>query len=277
MSNISKTYKTANAFVKEDCPEEGFDFQELMYHTLKTEGNFKINKPVSFSWQVKDDKKTSEARFELLPDLDFDVTLDACRLFGSNMAVMHNLSSILMISKELPYLDNKILHDTDSLEDDILHDVDSFRDIDISIAEMSLRELIVSTCKFMPVMTLPLHRDFRLHNIVFDGSCYHLIDFDFAAYDDVSMEVMGMVVDLLQHGFEYVEAFLTAYVESSNIDTYDSMASNYLLYLATSCFPYDREATLEPQAFENLTTERSERLIRLYLNMDNIAKFFQNK
>ena len=266
MSNISKTYKTANAFVKEDCPEEGFDFQELMYHTLKTEGNFKINKPVSFSWQVKDDKKTSEARFELLPDLDFDVTLDACRLFGSNMAGMHNLSSILMISKELPYLDNKILHDTDS-----------FRDIDISIAEMSLRELIVSTCKFMPVMTLPLHRDFRLHNIVFDGSCYHLIDFDFAAYDDVSMEVMGMVVDLLDYDFKYVEAFLAAYIKESNIDTYTSMATNYLIYLASSCFPYDRIDTLTPEAFENLKIERSERLIRLYLNMDNIAKFFQNK
>jgi Ser/Thr protein kinase RdoA (MazF antagonist) len=151
------------------------------------------------------------------------------------------------------------------------------KSMDISVAEMSLREVVVSMCEYTPIKTLPLHRDFRLHNILFGVDYYHLIDFDFAAYDDVSMEVMGMVVDLLQHGFEYVEAFLTAYIESSNIDTYDSMASNYLLYLATSSFPYDREEALEPQAFQNLKTERSKRLVLLYLNMDNLAKFFQNK
>ena len=262
MGNISKTYIDYNVrpamFVKEDCNRTGFDFHSLLYHTAPLVGKFSINQPLTID--------STKARFELVPDLDFDVTIENSKLFGTNMAIIHNHSAKLMLSKELPYMDNKIMPDANE-----------FKSMDITIAEMSLREVVASMCEYKPIKTLPLHRDFRLHNILFGADYYHLIDFDFAAYDDVSMEVMGMVVDLLEHGFEYVEAFLTAYIETSNIDTYDSMASNYLLYLATSCFPYDRQASLEPQAFDNLRNERSSRLVRLYLNMDNIAKFFQNK
>tara|TARA_R110000744_G_scaffold67805_2_gene138187 strand:+ start:629 stop:1417 length:789 start_codon:yes stop_codon:yes gene_type:complete len=262
MGNISKTYIDYNVrpamFVKEDCSKTGFDFHSLLYHTAPLVGKFSINQPLTITG--------TKARFELVPDLDFDVTIENSKLFGANMAAIHNHSAKLMLSKELPYMDNKIMPDADS-----------WKELNISAGELSIREIIMKFSKYVPIKTLPLHRDFRLHNIMFGADYYHLIDFDFAAYDDVSMEVMGMVVDLLEHGFEYVEAFLRAYMESSNIDTYDYMASNYLIYLASSCFPYDRIDTLEPEAFDILANERTSRLIRLYLNMDNIAKFFQDK
>lgn len=255
MGNMSKTYidNESGTFVKEDCNETGFEFQQLLYHTLVEYSNFAINQPIGIL--------NGKAKFELLEDIDFEITKKNSTLFGINMARIHNLSAKLMSSKELPYMDNKIMPD-----------VNSWKELNLTPGELSIREIVMKFAKYKPIKTLPLHRDFRLHNIVYDGRFYNLIDFDFAAYDDVSMEVMGMVVDLLDHGIEYVEAFLTAYMESSNIDTYDNMATNYLIYLASSCFPYDRRDTLEPEAFENLRKERQHRLISLYTNIDNINK-----
>ena len=257
MGNISKTYIDYNVrpamFVKEDCSRTGFDFHSLLYHTAPLVGNFSINQPITING--------TEARFQTLEDLDYEITIENSTLFGINMAVIHNHSAKLMLSKELPYMDNKIMPDKES-----------WKELNLTASELSLRETIMMFATYKPIKTLPLHRDFRLHNILFGADNYHLIDFDFAAYDDVSMEVMGMVVDLIPHGIEYVEAFLTAYMESSNIDQYDSMATNYLIYLASSCFPYDRMDTLEPEAFANLKHERKTRLTSLYTNIDNINK-----
>lgn len=262
MGNISKTYIDYNEqpamFVKEDCNSTGYEFQEVIHHTLKLSNEFKINKPLSLQGSV--------ARFELLKELKYDITIANSKLFGTTMAKIHNHSGILMLSNELPYMDNKIMPDCNS-----------WKELNISAGELGIREIIMNYAKYIPIKTLPLHRDFRLHNIVFDGKAYNLIDFDFAAYDDVSIEVMGMVVDLLDYDFKYVEAFLAAYIKESNIDTYTSMATNYLIYLASSCFPYDRIDTLTPEAFENLKIERQHRLMTLYANIESINNFFQNK
>ena len=265
MGNMSKTYIDYDVrpamFVKEDCNETGFDFQSLLYHTVHLWNGFEINQPITY--------KDGEARFALLEDLDYEITIENSTTFGINMARIHNLSAKLMLSKELPYMDNKIMPGK-------ARRGKAWKELNLSPSELSIRESVMKFAEYTPIKTLPLHRDFRLHNIVYNGTTWNLIDFDFAAYDDVSMEVMGMVVDFLTYGIDYAEAFLKAYIEESNLNRFDGMALNYLLYLASSCFPYDKEDTIETEAFERLKRERYARLMVLLGNVKKVELLIKN-
>lgn len=261
MGNTSTTYKTDTEFIKEDCVEVGYEFQELLYHYVQLTDGFAINKPIKYD--------NGKATFELLQDLDFDITIENANLIGMNMAKIHNFSMLLLNGKELPYLTTALFPTGDDLVD-----------YDIPERELAIRHSIMFEMNFTPTDQIPLHRDFRLHNIVFDGSTYNLIDFDFAKYGDASLEVMGMVVDLMEHGIEYVESFLTAYVEESKISIDESIAENYLLYLAASSFPYNRKDTLTDDGYNNLVLERSNRLdllLHYYVNIIEVLIKLKNK
>jgi thiamine kinase-like enzyme len=114
---------------------------------------------------------------------------------------------------------------------------------------------------------IPLHRDFRTHNILFDGENYNLIDFDFASVDFISIEVMGFISDIIESGLNNVNVFLKSYFKALEVEVKPfSFVDDYLNYLCTNTFPFYMADSLEPNNFQKLVEERNKNLETLYAN-----------
>jgi thiamine kinase-like enzyme len=118
---------------------------------------------------------------------------------------------------------------------------------------------------------IALHRDFKPHNIIADSEKLYLIDFDFAAVDFVTLEVMSFLVDIAERGTSIVKSFLTSYLENIDIPiVYESMVDDYLNYLCVNVFPFYSYEKMEPNNFKNLVEHRNNSLQSLYNKRDII-------
>jgi len=121
-----------------------------------------------------------------------------------------------------------------------------------------------------------LHRDFRLHNILYDERGYHLIDFDFASIDFISLEVMGLFTDLYELVPEMARQFLIGYhSESKDWEWSSGMVDLFLCYLCTNTFPFSMSSHMDKNEVEALADERNARLRIIYENKENILKMIE--
>ena len=276
--NTSKTYimdtEGMKTFVKK-TPVDKFDTRTLTFQSnlrQVIQGAFNINQYDGI--KVVTDGGTSlfyEIAFEHLNEKQWTSTVENMELIGKSMAYIHNHCSrnkeqITLKVKQEPY--NRV--DVWKMLSD---------DIPFKKESQQMREEIF---KNIPRLNhkqpkIPLHRDFKPHNIIFDGEKYHLIDFDFAAVDYISLEVMGFIVDIIPTGLANVKAFLEAYLENVDVPGIqsESFVDDYLNYLCSNTFPFYLHASLEPKNFNNLVEHRNNSLETLYEYRDKINQIIE--
>jgi hypothetical protein len=242
-----------DAFYKQGVSFVSYAFQKEMYDEAIMPYGFNINKPMSFSH--------NEASYEVIEHRPWSLDNNNVALIGKAMANIHNWSSARYDAGELQYLKVKY---SPKIDDIGRYDVTpSSLDIRNDALAKIKANVFKNTTGWMPV-----HRDFRLHNILFNGDTYHLTDFDYAAIDIPSHEIIGMMLDVSQHGIGFLESFIGSYIQYSNITIDSSIVDDHLYYLATDVFPYDRPDRLSKENYSSLVDERDGRIMRLTLYYD---------
>jgi hypothetical protein len=275
--NISKTYIKEGSFRKR-VPVSGFDLRTVSFQSMLRQiinGKFSVNRYEQSRVLTSGSELEYELEFDLIDEKEWAPNPDNMRIIGKSMSIIHNycfrnnkhisldtknssydnMDSWLSINRNIPFKD-----DSYSLRRDIFRNIKKFNAGQPKIA---------------------LHRDFKPHNILYDGDSYNLIDFDFAAKDFVSIEIMSFIVDVMESGKTNVRTFIESYIENSEIPVkYNSLVDDYLAYLCTNTFPFYMHDKLNPQNFKNLVEHRNNSLILLYENRESLSKIItetQNK
>ena len=259
-------------------PVQGFDTRVLAFQSRVRQiisGSFNVNKfeNVGVKASGPNNDLFYEMKFEKLDEKEWAPNEDNMKIIGTSMAIIHNYcflnaDSISLNEKEEKY-DASTMQKWLEIDQETPFLAESFeqrKDIFKSINRLNQSQPKIA-----------LHRDFRPHNILFDGENYHLIDFDFAAIDYVSLEVMGFISDIIETGMSNVKAFLEGYFSNINIPIIpESFVDDYLNYLCTNTFPFYLHENLEPANYRNLVEHRNNALNSLYNNRENIQYLIKN-
>ena len=279
--NTSKTYildtEGMKTFIKK-APVDKFDTRTLAFQSnlrQYIQGTFNINQYDNIK-VVTGDAGTDmfyEIAFQHLDEQPWAPNKDNMKIIGKSMAFIHNhcfrnKTQITLNVKKESY---------DRMESWMLLS----DDIPFKKKAQKIRQSIFNDIPRLNTAQpkIPLHRDFKPHNILFDGTNYHLIDFDFAAVDYVGLEVMGFIVDIIESGLGNVQAFLDSYLTHCEIPGIQEAAklfvTDYLNYLCTNTFPFYLHGSLEPKNFKNLVKHRNNSLETLYSYSDRIRKMIE--
>jgi serine/threonine protein kinase len=276
--NTSKTYildtEGMKTFIKK-APVDKFDPRTLTFQSNLRQvisGQFNINQFDNIKVVTGGTMDlTYEISFEHLEEKQWAPNKTNMELIGKSMAYLHNhcnrnKNQITLNTKTEDY---STMNSWLMLSDNIPFKKESYKrrlEIFNNIPRLNLSQPKIA-----------LHRDFKPHNIIFDGERYHLIDFDFAAIDYVSLEVMGFIVDIIKTGLSNAESFIRAYI--SNVDVSNikpmSFVDDYLNYLCTNTFPYYMKDSLEYNNFKKLVEHRNESLEILWMMRDKINKIIE--
>lgn len=278
--NINKTYiadrEGKKVFIKR-VPVSDFDTRTLQFQSKlrqNIEGAFKINQYNNI--KVVTDGGTGmfyEIEFELLDEKEWRPNSENMELIGKSMAYIHNTC---WRNKNQINLKQK---------NDIYNNISTWNLLDNDIpfkkvSQLKREEIFKKGVRLNEKQPkIPLHRDFKPHNIVFDGNSYNLIDFDFAAVDYVSIEVMGFVVDIIDTGLGNVKTFLKSYLDNIEIPNIipTSFVDDYLSYLCTNTFPFYMHGNLEESSYENLVEHRNNSLETMWYHRDTIQQMIEDE
>lgn len=278
--NINKTYiadrEGKKVFIKR-VPVSDFDTRTLQFQSnlrQNIEGAFKINQYNNI--KVVTDGGTGmfyEIEFELLDEKEWRPNSENMELIGKSMAYIHNTC---WRNKNQIDLKQKT---------DIYNNISTWNLLDNDIpfkkvSQLKREEIFKKGVRLNEKQPkIPLHRDFKPHNIVFDGNSYNLIDFDFAAVDYVSIEVMGFVVDIIDTGLGNVKTFLKSYLDNIEIPNIipTSFVDDYLSYLCTNTFPFYMHGNLEESSYENLVEHRNNSLETMWYHRDTIQQMIEDE
>lgn len=278
--NINKTYiadrEGKKVFIKR-VPVSDFDTRTLQFQSnlrQNIEGAFKINQYNNI--KVVTDGGTGmfyEIEFELLDEKEWRPNSENMELIGKSMAYIHNTC---WRNKNQINLKQK---------NDIYNNISTWNLLDNDIpfkkvSQLKREEIFKKGVRLNEKQPkIPLHRDFKPHNIVFDGNSYNLIDFDFAAVDYVSIEVMGFVVDIIDTGLGNVKTFLKSYLDNIEIPNIipTSFVDDYLSYLCTNTFPFYLHGNLEESSYENLVEHRNNSLETMWYHRDTIQQMIEDE
>jgi thiamine kinase-like enzyme len=120
---------------------------------------------------------------------------------------------------------------------------------------------------------LPLHRDFKLHNILHNGNDFYLIDFDFSAIDNIGIEIVSFVIDFhYKHkDIKLVDSFVSSYKNNSTVPIdWSTMLNDYMVYMCCNTFPFYMKDEIGEDNFRALYDERNLKLHFTYTNKDQI-------
>jgi len=272
-ANINKTYFKLDengheAFCKlvPKLNSTIFDFQNLLGDSIT--GKFNINKYLYTN--VKPGFENSfELVFEKIENKQWDINPNSMHIIGKSMSILHGAANVNRNEIHIPIKNEKY----DSMEkwDVMPNTTQSQR------AYKRRREIFRQLESFnLSQPKIPLHRDFKPHNILFDGNSFHLIDFDFAAVDYTCLEIMAFIVDI--RGEDNIKAFIDAYKSISNNGVnFNTMVNDYLVYLCTNTFPFYMKDSLDNTGFMNLLNHRNSVLEYLWNNKDMINKLVKDE
>lgn len=258
--NMSQTFVKINddgkkVFIKQKDANQ-FDIRSLTFQSQLQgiiRGKFNINKFKDLQIKNSESKMDYIIEFDYVEHQDWVPDEENMKIIGTAMAHLHNFAYHNRNFIKLNIKDEKY----DKMDKWYIPVPAKYKDIRDEFREK--REAVFANLQ--PISDsqpkIALHRDFKPHNILFDGTNYHLIDFDFAAIDYVSLEIMAFVVDILETGFKNVETFLKAYLDmiDFSIDR-KSIVSDYLNYLCTNTFPFYMASSLDEVSFMNLVNHR---------------------
>jgi hypothetical protein len=269
--NTSTTELRNDVFIKY-IPREKYDyrvsiFQTRLYYNINDLNGFEINmqKPVNYNKDVNTISDFVELHYEVIKEVNWDFDQTSVSIIAENMAKIHNHcydenDRIDLPHKELMYDDlstwkesvkNKVALKRDlSIRKKIQKDINGINEMQVKIA---------------------LHRDFRKHNILWDGNKYVLIDFDFAAFDFISIEIMSFISDILDDedlhfSFKMIEIFFEVYKKHSKIKDiiWKDLVTDYLNYLCVNTFPLYLKDTIPHENFKEMMKQRNNTLLKLY-------------
>lgn len=265
--NISKTdtelVDNKKLFVKKVNVDK-FDTRTLAFQSNLRQyikGKFNINQYEKIEVKSENNELIYKVYFDMLDEKEWTPTPENMEIIGKSMAYIHNHSNRNMSMINLPSKQETY----DSMEKWLsLSDNIPFKKESYEKRKAIFRE-IKPLNQAQP--KIPLHRDFKPHNIIFNGESYNLIDFDFAAIDFISLEVMGFLVDIIDTGLNNVQSFLKSYFGhiDENIKIIpESFVDDYLSYLCTNTFPFYLHESLESNNFQQLVEHRNKSLETLY-------------
>ena len=266
--NVSITELHDDVFIKY-IPRNKYDirtsiFQDQLYNNLNNLNNFQINKILVFNNQ-NNTGDFIKCHYEVINEKEWELNETAVTIIAENMAKIHNYSYYERDKIDLPI--------KNSLYDSLEEWEKLFKIKKVNKDDFFLRQNIFQNIKSINKnqIKIPLHRDFRKHNILFDGEKYILIDFDFAAYDFITLEIMGFISDLLdESNFEkrinLIEIFLKTYIKFSTIQgiIYQDLVTDYLNYLCVNTFPVYLKNSISEKNYDNLMNQRNHTLLKVY-------------
>ena len=265
-------------FIKQ-TPVDSFDTRTLSFQSNLRQvisGKFNINRYENIEVKPNGAQLNYNIQFEYIDEKQWAVNTESMELIGKSMAFIHthcsrNKNQIALNIKSESY--DSILDWAYELSEDrnIPFVKDSFN------SRVEIFDEINDFNHSQP--KIPLHRDFKPHNIIFDGENYHLIDFDFAAVDYVSIEVMSFVSDIIKTGLGNVKTFLKSYMEHIEIPgiNFETFVDDYLNYLCTNRFPFYNYERMEPTNFKNLVDHRNESLKQMWENRTKLQTIIEDE
>jgi Ser/Thr protein kinase RdoA (MazF antagonist) len=119
-----------------------------------------------------------------------------------------------------------------------------------------------------------------MHNIISDGENFHLIDFDFAAVDNIGIEIMSFIIDFHYNSTSrdetLVKEFIRVYKENSKLSiNWESTLNDYLVYMCVNTFPFYMRQRIGEINFKQLYNERNGKLNFTYINKDFLYESLQ--
>jgi serine/threonine protein kinase len=276
-ATMSKTYFTEVDGEELFCKlkeASNFDTRTVMFQAKLSEmidGKFSINKFRGINLKQQGHTTFYEITFDKLKEIAWEPNHDNMRLIGTAMAHLHNFA----------YYNKNLL--TMPVKNETYADMDKWlyiskKDKRVKNAYETRLHIFNSIERLNQSQPkIAVHRDFKLHNVIFDGETYNLIDFDFAAVDFVSIEVMGFIVDVIKFGMEHVETFFKHYNKTIKIPIISkSFVNDYLNYLCTNTFPFYMQDKMSIESVTDLVDYRNKCLDTIYENKDELNKIIQD-
>lgn len=265
--NMSTTLLTEDVFIKY-IPVSKYDyrigiFQDRLFYNIKNLRNFAICKTIKYEKDNTGD--LIEVHYKVVNEKQWDLNKESVAIIGENMAKIHNHCYVEKDYIDLPKKDclYNNMKEWEKIEKDGLVNSRHYfirRDIFKEIKRVDPKQV-----------KMPLHRDFRKHNILWDGEKYILIDFDFAAHDFISLEIAAFISDMLDdekedYGLSLIKEFIKSYVEHSEIENiiWDDVITDYLNYLCVNTFPVYLKNTMNKDNFNELLKQRTDNLVKIY-------------
>lgn len=242
-------------------PVKGFDissfaFQNYLYHNFNS--GLKICKPIKI---VTEKANEIELVYEYLQEQEWHMTISTASALGRYLAELHNFCHEKMHEISLP---NKTAVVAMGKWNEI-------EDSDHKKIALNIRKSIYENLKpyDKDQIRIPVHRDFKMHNIIFANGDYNLIDFDFAAIDNIGIEIASFIIDFF---YEYrdehhVTEFIEAYKKASKLKiNWESVINDYLVYMCVNTFPFYMRDKIGEVNFRKLYHERNGKLNFTYIN-----------
>jgi len=270
--NINKTYLSEDKeFGEVFCklvsnPNRSiYEFQNLLARVVG--GKFNVNKYLCTN--IKSNNEF-ELVFEKIENKTWVINEESMYIIGKSMAVLHRLAKEEQSNIHIPIKNEKY----DSMEK-----WNFIANSTLSQPAFKLRREIFKQLKPFNLNQpkIPVHRDFKPHNIMFDGSKYWLIDFDFAAVDFACLEVMSFVVDIIGTNHNNIKAFIKGYKTIDNGIDFKTMVNDYLVYLCVNTFPFYMKDSLSETGFKNLLNNRNNSLSDLWSIKETINNILNDE
>jgi hypothetical protein len=259
-TNIKKFIKTVD--------NEKFNFPSLNFQKALSESfinkTIKIVKPLN-TVDLKDG--TSDIEYTFVDAKDWDMNAEAAAIIGRGMAELHNFCH-----------DEYSLYSFWESEKKIATDMGAWGPIPTCPEKTIATDLRWDVFnRLAPYnhsqVKIPVHRDFKIHNILNDGTNFYLIDFDFAAIDNVGIEIISFLVDLyyVKRDINAANVFMHSYKQTSRIPiNWSTVLNDYLVYMCCNTFPFYLRETIGESNFRALFDERNLKLHFAHTNKDLI-------
>jgi thiamine kinase-like enzyme len=242
-----------------------FAFQNYLYD--KFESDLKICEPIKIT---SESPERVEIIYKYIQQHEWYLNENNIKVIAKSLAELHNFCFDNMDKISLPAkLPVVAMGHWDSVED-------SF---DKQLA-LGIRKPIYENLKpyDKDQLCIPLHRDFKMHNIISDGENFHLIDFDFAAVDNIGIEIMSFIIDFYYTSRDetLVKEFIRVYKENSKLSiNWESVLNDYLVYMCVNTFPFYMRQRIGEINFKQLYNERNGKLNFTYINKDFLYESLQ--
>lgn len=251
-------------------PVKGFDISSFAFQNYlhdKFKSDLKICEPIKIT---SESPERVEIIYKYIQQQDWYLNENNIKVIAKSLAELHNFCYDNMDMISLPVKNPVVaMGHWESVEN-------SF---DKQLA-LSIRKDIFSTLKpyDKDQLCIPLHRDFKLHNIIFDGTDLHLIDFDFAAIDNIGIEIISFIIDFYYTSRDetLVTEFIKTYKENSKLKiNWESVLNDYLVYMCVNTFPFYMRERIGEINFKQLYNERNGKLNFTYINKDFLYESLQ--
>lgn len=274
MAGNTSTYKIFHQgkgkFFAKVMPVKGLDissfaFQRYLYD--KFESDLKICEPLKI---VSEKPDRVEIIYKYIQHQDWHLSETNIKMIAKSLAELHNFCYDNRHLISLPVKTPVVATGHWSSVEDTFE----------KTLSVKIRKDIYENLKPYDVdqLCIPLHRDFKTHNIISDGEKFYLIDFDFAAVDNIGIEIMSFIIDFyyISRDETLVKEFIKVYKENSKLNiNWESVLNDYLVYMCVNTFPFYMRERIGEINFKQLLSERNGKLNFTYINKDFLYESLQ--